>query len=178
MKQILVVSHCILNNASKVRQDESELAEEYKVRRNLMKAVTEQDIQLLQLPCPEFMLYGSSRWGHVKDQFDNPFFRSACARMLEAVLLQLEEYCKHPEHFEVIGIVSVEGSPSCGYKLTCRGNWGGKLGSDSSKIDEVQRTLRMEESPGVFIDVMQEELASKGLDIPIVTMDKALEMLI
>ena len=31
MKNLLIVSHCILNNAAKVEQDEAELAEEYKI---------------------------------------------------------------------------------------------------------------------------------------------------
>ncbi len=36
MKNLLIVSHCILNNAAKVEQDEAELAEEYKIREELM----------------------------------------------------------------------------------------------------------------------------------------------
>ena len=75
MKRLLIVSHCILNTASKVAMDEKELQEEYELRLTLMTKVMENDIQLLQLPCPEFILYGSRRWGHVKDQFDHPHFR-------------------------------------------------------------------------------------------------------
>lgn len=44
MKEILVVSHCILNNASKVLQDESELADEYRERDELMQVVCKQRI--------------------------------------------------------------------------------------------------------------------------------------
>ena len=32
MKDLLIVSHCILNHAAKVEQDEAELAGEYKIR--------------------------------------------------------------------------------------------------------------------------------------------------
>ena len=39
MKNLLVVSHCILNNAAKVEQDEAELAEEYKIREELMQLI-------------------------------------------------------------------------------------------------------------------------------------------
>ena len=35
MKNLLIVSHCILNNAAKVEQDEAELAEEYKIREEM-----------------------------------------------------------------------------------------------------------------------------------------------
>ena len=39
MKNLLIVSHCILNNAAKVEQDEAELAEEYKIREELMQLI-------------------------------------------------------------------------------------------------------------------------------------------
>ena len=57
MKAILVVSHCILNTASKVRQDERDLAEEYRLRDQLLRLILEKNVQLLQLPCPESVSY-------------------------------------------------------------------------------------------------------------------------
>ena len=123
MKNLLIVSHCILNNAAKVEQDEAELAEEYKIREELMQLILKKDVQLLQLPCPEFIMYGSQRWGHVKNQFQHPFYMEQCRKILEPVLLQLQEYAQHVEKFHVLGIVSVEGSPNCGYHLTCEGEW-------------------------------------------------------
>ena len=51
MKNLLIVSHCILNNAAKVEQDEAELAEEYKIREELMQLILKKDVQLLQLLC-------------------------------------------------------------------------------------------------------------------------------
>ena len=128
MKHILAVSHCILNTASKVAQDESGLAEEYRQRDELLKTAIEKGVQLLQLPCPEFMLYGARRWGHVKDQFDNPFFRAQCRSMLEPVMMQLCEYASEPQRFCLLGITAVEGSPSCGAARTCRAaDWGGEF---------------------------------------------------
>lgn len=126
MKSLLVLSHCILNTASKVMQDERELAEEYQIRDLLLQLILRKNIQILQLPCPEFVLYGSQRWGHVKNQFQHPYFEKASKEMLEPILLQLEEYDRHPESFSVLGIVSVEGSPSCGYHHTCIGEWKGR----------------------------------------------------
>ena len=52
--------------------------------------------------------------------------------------MQLEEYLRYPDEYQVLGIVSVDGSPSCGYGLTCRGNWGGEL---SGNMDEVSKLL-------------------------------------
>ena len=41
MKKILVVSHCILNTASKVAQNEEELAEEYQIKSMLLSLIIE-----------------------------------------------------------------------------------------------------------------------------------------
>lgn len=71
MKDLLIVSHCILNHAAKVEQDEAELAGEYKIREELLQLVLKKDVQLFQMPCPEFIMYGSQRWGHVKNQFQH-----------------------------------------------------------------------------------------------------------
>ena len=176
MKRLLIVSHCILNTASKVAMDEKELQEEYRLRRTLMTKVMEDDIQLLQLPCPEFILYGSRRWGHVKDQFDHPHFRKECRKMLEPVLMQLEEYLKYPADYQVLGIVSVEGSPSCGYRLTCRGDWGGELG-EKDETDRRRDTLTMEQEPGVLMQILEEELKKRRMELSILSMDEAAEVL-
>ena len=101
MKRILLVSHCILNNASKVELDEAGLAEEYRLRSELMNLIIEKNIQMIQLPCPEFIMYGSQRWGHVKNQFQHPFYMEQCRKILEPVLLQLQEYAQHVEKFHM-----------------------------------------------------------------------------
>ena len=62
MKRLLIVSHCILNTASKVAMDEKELQEEYRLRRTLMTKVMEDDIQkqIESLPfSPELYIYNS-----------------------------------------------------------------------------------------------------------------------
>ncbi len=177
MKSLLIVSHCILNSASKVLQDESGLIEEYKERDRLLQLCLQKKIQLLQLPCPEFILYGSQRWGHVREQFEHPFFQKASKDMLEPFLMQLGEYVRHPELFSVLGIVSVEGSPSCGYYCTCSGEWKGEIGTDPENISQMQNTLKMEKKPGVFMEMLQRQLVERRLFIPILTMEEAIEKL-
>lgn len=177
MKTILVVSHCILNKASKVKQDELDLQEEYALRKQFLASVIELDIQLLQLPCPEFILCGSRRWGHVKDQFDHPHFRRETKRMLEPVLDQLQEYLSYPDEYEIMGIVSVEGSPSCGYKLTCTGDWSGEIGSDAEKIKQLQSNLCMKNEPGMLMQILEKEMQQKEINVPIITMEDAVFML-
>ena len=96
MKKILFVSHCILNTASKVvlyNQADIDAEEDLRVR-FLTKAV-QNGVQLVQLPCPEFTLYGSQRWGHVSNQFDNIFFRNHCRKILQPIIDQMKEYLQH-----------------------------------------------------------------------------------
>lgn len=176
MKRILIVSHCILNTASKVAQDEKGLAEEYQIKARLLSLVAEKGIQLIQLPCPEFILYGSRRWGHVKDQFLHPHFKNESRKMLEPVLLQIEEYMTYPDEFEILGIVSVEGSPSCGYELTCRGKWGGEL-EDETEMYKRRNTLTIEQEPGVFMQILEEELHKRHRTLLILSMAKAVDLL-
>ena len=118
MQKIVFVSHCILNTASKVvLYNQEEMDAEEALRKKFMHLAIDRDIQLIQLPCPEFTLYGANRWGHVSNQFDNVFFRRHCRNILSPILDQLKEYLAHGERFEILGIVGIDGSPSCGLHL-------------------------------------------------------------
>ncbi|MBQ6126724.1 MAG: hypothetical protein IJI77_06875 [Erysipelotrichaceae bacterium] len=92
MKKIVFVSHCILNTASKVvLYNREDIDAEEKLRLQFLQKALDKGVQIVQLPCPEFTLYGAKRWGHVSDQFDNPFFRKHCRKILEPVIDQLKE---------------------------------------------------------------------------------------
>lgn len=177
MKRLLVLSHCILNTASKVVMDEKDLADEYKMKRRLLERMVKNDIEMLQLPCPEFILYGAGRWGHVREQFMHPHYREECIRMLRPVLQQLEEYLSYPDRFQVLGIVSVEGSPSCGYHMTCSGQWGGEISRDAREILEMQDTCKCVDEPGVFMKILERELRERKIDLSILSMEEAVRLL-
>jgi predicted secreted protein len=170
MHKILVVSHCILNTASKVTSyNEDEQKEEARHRRNLLEYILQKDIQLIQLPCPELLLYGTKRWGHVKNQFDNPFFRSQCRLMLTPVILQLKEYAANPERFQLEGIVAIDFSPSCGYHVTCKGDWGGEF-SGCPGLAKKLDALTTAPEPGVFVEELIKLLEEAKLNVPILTL--------
>lgn len=164
MKKIVFVSHCILNTASKVvLYDQEEIDAEEALRKEFLRYAVEHDVQILQLPCPEFTLYGARRWGHVSDQFDNPFFRGHCRQILAPVIDQLKEYAANGEMFEVLGIVGIDGSPSCGVDYTCTANWYGSFGCREN-LDETLADCRLVRKPGIFMDVLQEMLKKEKLD--------------
>lgn len=65
-KKIIILSHCILNEYSKVKgYDKDENYEPNTL--DFMKMLMENNIGIIQLPCPETTCYGLKRWGHVKD---------------------------------------------------------------------------------------------------------------
>lgn len=168
MKKIVFVSHCILNTAAKVvLYDQEEIDTEEALRKKFMYKIIDREIMVIQLPCPEFTLYGARRWGHVSNQFDNPFFRRHCRDILSPILDQLKEYLANDDMFEVLGFVGVDGSPSCGVDYTCRGNWYGSFGCRT----DLSRTLadcHLEKGPGIFFDELQNMLREEHLDKQIV----------
>jgi predicted secreted protein len=168
MQKILFVAHCLLNTASKVEREPKEGAkQEEELRLAVLRKALDKGVQLIQLPCPEFTLYGACRWGHVYEQFDNAFFRAHSRKILTPIVLEMKEYLAHPEKFEVLGIIGIDGSPSCGVSYTCRGKWGGEL----SRRDDLQgiiHTVHLAENSGVFIEVLQELLSEAELDLPLV----------
>ena len=108
MKKIIFVSHCILNTASKVvLYNQEEIDAEENLRIKFLNKAISNGIQIIQLPCPEFTLYGAKRWGHVSNQFDNTFFRKHCRKILEPIIDQLKEYLENEDFFEVLALLEL-----------------------------------------------------------------------
>ena len=167
MQKVLFVAHCVLNTASKVvMYNDAEMAAEEALRRKFLKKALEDGVQIIQLPCPEFLLYGSRRWGHVSDQFDTPYFRRECRRMLSDTILQLKEYRSNDSRFDVLGVVGIDGSPSCGVDYTCRGEWGGNL-SDRDDLERVIAGAELVKGSGIMIEELRAMLQEVGIDLPL-----------
>lgn len=164
MQKILFVSHCILNTASKVTTNNSKSqGSEELVRQEFILRTLKSGIQLFQLPCPEFTLYGASRWGHVREQFDNPFFREHCRNLLKPVLLQIQAYLDLPNTFKLSGIVGIEGSPSCGVSLTCSADWGGEL----SDLEDIP-VCSCVHGQGILIQELCSLMNINGIQLPVI----------
>ena len=162
-REILFVSHCILNTAAKVVLfNQAAIDAEEALRMRFLTTAIRRGVQLVQLPCPEFTLYGSRRWGHCSDQFDNPFFRRHCRACLEPVIDQLREYLAHPERFRVLGVVGVDGSPSCGVDHTSQADWHGSFGGRTD-LEQVLNTQRLVDHSGIFMQELKAMLTEAGL---------------
>ncbi len=163
MTKIIFVCHCVLNTASKVVMYEKEdMRKEEDLRLCFMRKALEQGVQFVQLPCPEFKMYGARRWGHVSNQFDNPFFRSNCRDMLKPIIMELQEYLSCKERFKVLGIVGIDGSPSCGVNLTCCADWYGSFG-EREGLQETLSEVKMVSKQGIFIQELCKLLQENNL---------------
>jgi len=165
MKKVIFVSHCILNTASKVvLYNQEEINAEEDLRIKFMTKLLNSGIQVIQLPCPEFTLYGSRRWGHVSNQFDNIFFRKHCRKILTPIIDQMKEYLQNPEFFKILGVVGIDGSPSCGVDYTCEAlKYYGAFDSRPD-LEETLKDGKMVNKPGILMAVLKEMLKEEGLE--------------
>ena len=167
-KKIILVCHCFLNCNSKVENFNEYNKNFEEKKKNLIMNLIKNDIGIIQLPCPEMKIYGCRRWGHVKEQFDTPHFRDMSREMLKPVLNEIRDYSKNG--FNIIGILGVNGSPSCGVNLTCSGKWYGEF-SHNHNLNDMLASLEMVEESGVFIEEIKGLLEENNLNIPIVGVD-------
>ncbi|MBU8919053.1 CD3072 family TudS-related putative desulfidase [Neobacillus sp. 114] len=106
-KQILIVSHCILNQNT-VIPDEARAAGAVI---SAVEWAMKQGYGLLQLPCPEFTFLGLDRPPMTYEQYNTPEYRKHCREILKPVLSQAEDYIKNG--YEIAGILGIQSSPSC-----------------------------------------------------------------
>lgn len=133
----------------------------FKIRNENLMRLIEENIGIIQLPCPEISLYGLKRWGHVKDQFETPHFRKQSKLLIENILDNLIE-CKS-NGYEILGVIGIKGNPSCGITTTCRGDWNGSLGSRD--VEEKLKSLKDVNEAGVFMEVLKKSLMELDIEV-------------
>ena len=164
-KKIILVCHCVLNSNSKVEG----LSQYEGVFKEYVNIIANKGIGIIQLPCPEMIMYGIKRWGHVKEQFDNLFYRQECRKMIEPIIQQVKNYVD--AGYEIVGVVGIDGSPSCGVNFTCSGNFGGEI-VDSCQIDNILDSLKEVNGSGVFIEELKKYLQEINLEIPFISINE------
>jgi len=158
-RKIVIIPHCILNLNAKVRG----LANFPEIAKELVVFLLDQNVGIIQMPCPEFTLLGEARWGQCVQQYNTPYFRRHCREIAQQIVDQVEEYLAND--YQVCGIIGIDGSPSCGVGLTCEGEWGGEL-STNLNLQNQLATLRMVEDSGVLVKELQKALAERNIQLP------------
>lgn len=163
-KKIAIISHCIINQNSVVKGEYKDI----NIFFPFIKKLFEENIGILQLPCPEIECYGLRRWGHVKEQFDNCGYRKYLEKIVNSFVDIIKEYINNG--YEIVGIYGIAGSPSCGVNLTCSANWEGEISLYKDKEDIVSRVKMINES-GIFMEIFKSVLDKNKINIPFYDVD-------
>ncbi|WP_302368463.1 CD3072 family TudS-related putative desulfidase [Brachyspira aalborgi] len=163
-KKIAIISHCIINQNSVVKGEYKDI----NIFFPFIKKLFEENIGILQLPCPETECYGLRRWGHVKEQFDNCGYRKYVEKIVNSFVDIIKEYINN--EYEIVGIYGIAGSPSCGVNLTCSANWEGEISLYKDKEDIVSRIKIINES-GIFMEIFKFVLDKNKINIPFYDVD-------
>lgn len=156
-KRIILSCHCILNKYSKLEGVSPKNPDIVK----LLKFLLENNIGIIQLPCAEMHVYGTKRWGHVKEQFDTSNYRETSQKLLKPIIGQIKDYINHD--YELVGTISIEGSPSCGAFNTCKSKeWSGEF-KDMRKVAEKVSSIKYTRDRGVFLEELDKMLDSIGV---------------
>jgi len=149
-KKVIIVAHCLLNQNA-ISDGTADYPGQFT---ELIDLILANQIGLIQLPCPELICLGLERNDPqgVKRPIlqENTRIRGLLCQVnnlerlqdkAQELVTQIEEYRGHA--FQVLGLIGVNRSPSCGVETTTKGN------------KEVN-------GPGVFIELISEACRKKG----------------
>lgn len=145
-KKVVFVSYCMLFQSVRAQG----VAIKFRAAVNpVMKLLIDNDINIVQMSCPEISYEGIIRKAVRKDAYDNPEFRAICERHAKQVTDSIK--ILRNANFNVIGILGIENSPTCGVEFVFREGKG-----------------RSRES-GIFVEELQKLLLSENLgNIPLI----------
>ncbi len=165
-RKVVVLCHCLLNANVKVRP----LATYAGALDLIVSQFAAKGVGLFQLPCPETSFLGLLRWGMTSEQYDHPAFRRHCREILRPSLDQLEAL--HRDGCSLVGLVGVDGSPSCGMFKTCTGFRGGEVSAAETDIRAQVADLSTCPRPGVFMQEFLGMLEERAISIPLWAVDE------
>ncbi len=156
--KVLVLAHCILNQAARWWQSGNP-RRIYGPVREVLDVLSSLKIGVLQLPCPEFSFCGNPRPPRTKDEYENlEGFRLHCVNLARRSALELKNFLNlgRDPKIRLLAIVGVEYSPTCGVNWTTR-----RIDGKSEYVNE----------KGLFIEALEKELEDLGLNIPFLGID-------
>jgi len=157
-KKSLIVCHCLLNANAKIFP----LAICGGVNRDVLNPYLEEDVGLIQLPCPETGYLGLNRWGMTREQYDHLHYRDYCREILKPTLYQVRAFVD--AGYQILGVIGMDGSPNCGVHKTCAGFTGGEICSQAD-IGRQQEKLVFVPGKGVFFKILEEMLFKEKIDL-------------
>ncbi len=153
--RVILVSHCIINSNSICIGPKTP---------SIWPAMIDEVVQLLmkyrvgivQLPCPEQLMYGFVRKGITKTEMDTPNYRSFCRKIAEDAAELTKNYLKNG--FKVVGFLGKRSSPTCGVKTV-----------QVTGVDG--RTVEVE-GQGILVEELRKELEKRGVNLPFIDFER------
>ena len=155
-KRVVVLAHCLLNQNA-ISDGTADLPSQFD---GIVEFLMRRRIGFIQLPCPEFLCLGLDRGdAHGADRpllQENTRIREAMGEAAHVSVLrekandlvqQIRQYQSHG--FEVLGVIGVDRSPSCGVATT---------------------TIGGSEQPGrgTFFEILAAALDESGIRLPMI----------
>jgi predicted secreted protein len=192
-KKVVFLSHCILNENTRYLGGAGRGA----CVREIMEQCLAADIGMVQTPCPEQLAWGgvSKRLllraygakGTLPFRFRQmllplviAYTRFVYRRIAKQAAKQIEDYLD--SGYTVVGVVGVDGSPSCGVgkTLDLRGSFDSITEIEVESLtahkmnDIVRRNLK--DGGGLFTSALKEELEGRGIAVPFLAHDLIAEL--
>lgn len=105
--KIILVSHCVLNQNAVVKP----LARDNGAFKDIVNLIVEQGFGVLQLPCPETLMYGMLRPPMSKQEYNTPAYLELCANLAHREQDMIEKFISGD--IIVAGIIGIDQSPTC-----------------------------------------------------------------
>jgi predicted secreted protein len=147
-RRIVFLAHCFLNMNTRFPEG----AEFPGAHVPLVELLLQSEVGIVQMPCPEFLCLGLEKTGWAVGS--EAAIRGAFRRVAETVADQVEAYLGCG--YEILGIIGMNPSPSCGAEVS-KGK-GTMLGLDRDTSEKSQ--------PGVFIEELTMLIQERGLPLP------------
>lgn len=114
-KRLVLLAHCILNQNAVVQP----LARQPGALAGIVRICLDAGLGIIQLPCPEITARGPERAQAGRPSYDTAGYRAHCRALIEPIRAQVAGYLR--AGYEIVGLIGIGGSPSCGLTTTYEG---------------------------------------------------------
>jgi predicted secreted protein len=191
--KIIFLAHCLLNENTRYAGGAC--------RRCCVPEIIEQCVAtntgIVQMPCPEQhawggvtkrllrLVYGPHRkllysWRGLLVPLLLLYTRQVYRRLAQRIARQLQDY--QASGFQVVGVVGIDGSPSCGVTKTVDIGQAFQLAADTgtktitaTRMNEIVRQS-LKDGRGLFIEELRRALKRRGVEVPFLAHDLMAEL--